>query len=55
MSKDNSKVKERKYYMSQDDQNKMDGKKRLHSIMRETVGSARKGKTAQDKHRRGIV
>lgn len=54
MAKDNSKVKERKYYMSQDDQNKMEGKKRLHSIMRETVGAARKGKTLQDKARRGL-
>ena len=54
MAKDNSKVKERKYYMSQDDQNKMDGKKRLHSIMRELFGVARKGKTLQDKARRGL-
>ena len=54
MSKSDKKVAERAHYMTADDRAKMNGKKRLHSIMREVLGVARKGKTAKDRALRGL-
>lgn len=54
MAKPDRKVPDRAHFMTAEDRAKMDGKPRLHSIMREVLGAARKGKTAKDRALRGM-
>lgn len=54
MSKDNIKVKERKYYMSADDQSKMGDLERSHKNCLEKTGRMRPGKSKKDRVLKGL-
>lgn len=54
MSKDNIKVKERKYYMNSEDTQKMGDGVRTHLNCRDRTSKARPGKTAKDRALKGL-